>query len=117
MPSMPPKPCTKPGCTAFSTKGSRCDRHQVKWDPARGSKGSRYGNDWPKIRMAVLDRDDYQCVSCAKKGYVRAANEVDHITPKSLGGDDSFKNLQSLCKQCHTKKTAKEASEARRAMQ
>ena len=34
--------------------------------------------------------------------------EVDHITPVHLGGETEPVNLQTLCKKCHSKKTAKE---------
>jgi 5-methylcytosine-specific restriction protein A len=40
------------------------------------------------------------------EGEVVAATEVDHITPKREGGKDRWDNLQSLCKACHSKKTA-----------
>lgn len=37
-------------------------------------------------------------------GIVTPAVEVDHIIPKSLGGADSFENLQPLCTECHVRK-------------
>jgi RNA-directed DNA polymerase len=36
--------------------------------------------------------------------------EVDHIKPKSLGGKDTYDNLQLLHKHCHDTKTAKDGS-------
>jgi len=36
--------------------------------------------------------------------------EVDHITPKSLGGKDEYKNLQLLHKHCHDIKTTSDGS-------
>lgn len=39
-------------------------------------------------------------------GEVVTATEVDHIIPKRKGGKDRWENLQSLCKACHSKKTA-----------
>jgi len=36
--------------------------------------------------------------------------EVDHITPKSLGGKDEYTNLQLLHKHCHDTKTASDGS-------
>ena len=36
--------------------------------------------------------------------------EVDHITPKSLGGKDEYKNLQLLHRHCHDTKTASDGS-------
>jgi len=36
--------------------------------------------------------------------------EVDHITPKSLGGKDEYKNLQLLHRHCHDTKTVSDGS-------
>lgn len=36
--------------------------------------------------------------------------EVDHITPKSLGGKDEYKNLQLLHRHCHDTKTESDGS-------
>jgi RNA-directed DNA polymerase len=36
--------------------------------------------------------------------------EVDHITPKSLGGKDEYKNLQLLHRHCHDTKSASDGS-------
>ena len=41
-------------------------------------------------------------------GELVQANEVDHIIPKKHGGESEVSNLQSLCKNCHSKKTAVE---------
>jgi 5-methylcytosine-specific restriction endonuclease McrA len=40
--------------------------------------------------------------------------EIDHKTPRFLGGSDSDNNLQSLCGSCHTRKTNSESATARR---
>ena len=36
--------------------------------------------------------------------------ETDHIIPKSLGGKNSYSNLQLLHRHCHDKKTANDGS-------
>jgi 5-methylcytosine-specific restriction protein A len=43
------------------------------------------------------------CVVCGAP-----ATDVDHITPKRLGGRDDMANLQALCHSCHTRKTMRE---------
>lgn len=48
-------------------------------------------------------RSDPICRRCGK-----AAEVVDHIRPLSQGGQNTFENLQPLCKSCHDRKTATE---------
>lgn len=49
------------------------------------------------------------CQHCAERAIIKAAVHVDHIKPISQGGDpwDSA-NLQSLCHDCHNRKTAED---------
>jgi 5-methylcytosine-specific restriction protein A len=70
----------------------------------RGSAASRgYGRRWQKLRAAFLIQHP-QCAACHDP-----ANEVDHIIPHR--GNQAklydWDNLQSLCKPCHSKKTAR----------
>jgi len=39
---------------------------------------------------------------------------VDHILPKSQGGDDGMDNLQAICNECHETKTIEESGGKRR---
>ncbi len=51
------------------------------------------------------------CAACHDRGIIRAATEIDHIVPVSRnphGFWDFENNIQSLCRQCHEKKTAGE---------
>ena len=67
-----------------------------------------YGSGWEKLRKEALERDCYLCQPCQRAGRVTAAREVDHITPKARGGTDALRNLQSICRPCHTTKTARD---------
>ena len=60
---------------------------------------------WRAIRAEQLGHDPLCCV-CMAKGYVTAANEVDHIDGDSFNNAPS--NLQSLCKPHHSAKTVRE---------
>lgn len=70
---------------------------------------------WRKLRrwFLALDADKYPkwrcgalCWECKQAGRVTAATEVDHIVPREQGGSATDpKNLESLCKSCHSKKT------------
>ena len=72
-------------------------------DVYRGSASSRgYGARWRRLRRMQLNKAP-MCVRCGS-----AATEVDHITPRAAGGSDAFDNLQSMCKSCHSRKTAGE---------
>ena len=63
---------------------------------------------WRRLRLAVLLRDGRECQGkgCGKLlGYA----EVDHIKPVHLGGlPFDLANLQTLCRDCHQRKTAEE---------
>lgn len=67
-----------------------------------------YNSRWDRIRLQALKRDHYLCQPCQTKGRVTPAKEVDHIVPKSKGGTDDLTNLQSICIDCHTAKTAQD---------
>lgn len=56
-----------------------------------------------KIQMQPL------CEHCEKKGLVEAAKEIDHIVAIKDGGERlSIRNLQSLCRSCHSRKSVQE---------
>lgn len=80
-----------------------------RYDQSRKSAAARgYDHRWRKIRRAHLNKYPL-CAECKRNGIVRLANEVDHIRPHR-GNIDLFfdmDNLQSLCKSCHSSKTAK----------
>lgn len=106
--------CAESGCHR-TTRERRCPEHLVVWEreqrerakrmasgPKRKQTGHTYGRaGWRKIRAAQLKREP-QCRACGAK-----ASHVDHITPKRVGGGDESRNLQSLCRSCHSKKTGR----------
>lgn len=77
---------------------------------AIGSTTRTRGRAWMEIRKRVL-QDHPLCVHCRRKGILRVATEVDHITPLSMGGTDIESNLQALCYDCHKAKTTREAGQ------
>lgn len=50
-------------------------------------------------RRAVFVRDHFQCQYCGA-----AAENVDHIVPRSRGGGHTWENVVAACKACNTKK-------------
>lgn len=59
----------------------------------------------------VLLRDDYTCGYCGVKGGARMT--VDHVVPKSRGGESSWKNLVASCETCNSRKRDRTPEEAR----
>lgn len=83
---------------------------QAKPPVTRESPSKRgYDNNWRKIRAMQL-REFPLCANPhgLHDGPV-AATEVDHKRRLSRGGTHDPANLQSLCKPCHSRKTATEA--------
>jgi hypothetical protein len=37
--------------------------------------------------------------------------EADHVIPRGLNGKDSIRNMQTLCKKCHYRKTGEDNRE------
>jgi 5-methylcytosine-specific restriction endonuclease McrA len=56
----------------------------------------------PLTRENVHKRDNYQCVYCGIGG--RDKLTIDHVYPKSKGGEDSWENLVSACFSCNSEK-------------
>lgn len=102
----PDAACTVCGWTrAKVTRESKQER-----DKQRGTRTERgYDNEWLRLRERKLAADPL-CEECDKNGDVEFAVEVHHKIP-FRGKNDSlrldYSNLQSLCKRCHSRKTAK----------
>jgi 5-methylcytosine-specific restriction enzyme A len=106
----PYKPCPYPGCPAkIPAEAKHCDEHKrmisKEYEASRGSSYARgYRKRWDLVAKAHLMKYP-ECVKCG-----RPAEEVDHIKPHK--GDQRLfwdaKNMQSLCKVCHSRKTAEE---------
>lgn len=112
MPSLPPRMCCVPGCTAYAIAGKgRCAAHARKplTDYREKTNAMYKTGRWREKRRRQLDREPL-CRECRKEHKLTQATEVDHIVPhkgdKTLFFDDH--NLQSLCHKCHSIKTARE---------
>ncbi|MGX9346374.1 HNH endonuclease [Microbacterium sp. KNMS] len=64
------------------------------------SAGSSRGARWEAVRLAVLDRDGWQCQYCHKHLEGTDAT-ADHIIPKNAGGTDDLDNLVASCRRCN----------------
>lgn len=74
-------------------------RGEAIWQHRRRSRQAVPG----MIRYEVLKRASYRCELCGISAEKKAL-EVDHITPKNWGGQDSINNYQALCYTCNAQK-------------
>lgn len=115
--------CLSKGCKAIHRNGNGyCDQHQEQaqkakqefWDKrnkarkAAGVQDRMRGRALQRVRKMHLAENPL-CVMCAKKGIVRLATQLDHITALVNGGQDfnadGGQNRQGLCEPCHAAKT------------
>lgn len=50
-------------------------------------------------RRAVFIRDGHKCQYCGA-----AAENIDHVTPRSMGGQHIWENVVACCKRCNARK-------------
>lgn len=63
----------------------------------------------PLNRRNVLRRDRYTCQYCGRQG---SELTVDHVLPKSRGGQSTWENLVAACRPCNLKKGDRTPEEA-----
>lgn len=59
-------------------------------------------------RHNIMRRDQYQCLYCGSTKNLT----LDHLIPKSRGGNSSWTNLATACMRCNTKKGDRTPEEA-----
>lgn len=62
----------------------------------------------PLSRRGVFIRDDHTCQYCGK-----AAENVDHVQPRSRGGAHVWENVAASCTRCNARKKDRTPEEAR----
>lgn len=109
--------CREPLCVRYAVNGSPyCAEHATAY--ARVFRSAEHRKEaarlyrsgqWLALRRVQLSLQPF-CVLCQRAGRYTLAGEVDHIVPhrnnEALFYDPL--NLQSLCHQCHSLKTARE---------
>lgn len=58
-------------------------------------------------RIGVLERDSFACAYCG-----RVADTIDHVIPRSRGGEDSWENCVAACASCNGRKDNRTPGEA-----
>lgn len=92
------------------TLKSRCadchTGHERQRDQRRGSPQARgYGSDWQRVSREQRRREP-QCRHCGWPGSPENPLQADHIVPKEEAGRNDPSNLQTLCRDCHNRKSA-----------
>ncbi len=111
--------CNEHGCPEIVPPGqSRCTRHRRSQDRAWEKRTQReaqphravYRDDrWPALKVQVRREEPYCRAGCG-----RPTTDVDHIVAVQDGGAPFDRgNLQGLCKQHHSEKTAREVNDRR----
>lgn len=62
-------------------------------------------------RKNILMRDRYTCQYC-QKTFPASDMTLDHVVPRSRGGDSSWENLVACCHHCNNKKGSRTPEEA-----
>jgi 5-methylcytosine-specific restriction endonuclease McrA len=62
-------------------------------------------------RRNLMIRDQHQCQYCGRRPALRELN-VDHVIPRSRGGQDSWENLVVSCRTCNLRKGRRTPVEA-----
>lgn len=117
MPSKSFRKCGMLGCFTLS-KDNYCDvhkkehrKHNDRWYNLHreDDKEVRFykSKEWKRLRLQVLQRDNYLCQHCLIDGKLIPANVVDHVIPVKEDWNLTLEinNLQVLCASCHNKKT------------
>lgn len=58
-----------------------------------------YRRSAPLTRRAVLERDGHRCAYCSGR-----AESVDHVIPRSRGGEHGWTNVVAACARCNHRK-------------
>lgn len=73
-----------------------------------GSYRPSVSEDCIVSKKTIFARDEYSCVYCGKSS---GKMTIDHVTPRSKGGDDSWGNMVSSCSPCNALKADKSLKE------
>lgn len=103
-------------CRAIGRDSSRAAakvRERLRYGKSGYSAATRCGGKIERVsRIKVFDAAGWKCRACGvdtprsllKDSRHRDAPTLDHIVPKSMGGDHTYENLQCLCRSCNSKK-------------
>lgn len=91
---------------AWECRRDRQEDRKTSTERMRRWRQERGGNEraWAALRQEILARDDNRCTRCGATDGLHC----DHIISLAHGGDNDPDNLTTLCRRCHSSKTASE---------
>jgi hypothetical protein len=98
----------------FFALGDDGYHHRGRYFPTRHGRvtrpdgGRKMPGYWRRLRVWVLQRDNFTCQYCQE---TPDRLECDHVVPVSRGGSDEPDNLVAACKPCNASKKDKLISE------
>ncbi len=103
------RPCSRPLCPEL-VSGGYCAAHGREVDEDRGTADERgYNTKWRRIRAQYIKSrgPNPRCDECGRTAEEAGGPlEVDHIDGRGPRGNNAWSNLQLLCKEDHSRKTA-----------
>lgn len=57
--------------------------------------------DWKLIAEKRKEIDGHRCVMCRSIGTMNNPLECHHITYRNIGNEDVYKDVMTLCRNCH----------------
>lgn len=102
-----------------SLKHVKVKSNESPYNPDSGiywnNRMSKY-SPFPSSTKYLLQIQRGKCPFCGEKFTMQDSLnwEIDHIVPRSAGGQNSYSNLQLLHKTCHIKKTRRDQSKYRK---
>lgn len=60
---------------------------------------------WIALRDMAFERDGYRCTYCGDEA---GPFEIDHITPRIRGGENTLENVTVACRRCNRSKKDRE---------
>lgn len=79
-------------------------RKHLEEDHSLPSETGSKRNPSAVMRSLILEFYERKCFGCGVAAS-RSRLTIDHIVPRSRGGDAAFRNLQPLCEECQQKKS------------
>lgn len=101
-------------CSSTDYVKVKVDKSPYDGDTVYWSTRLRTHPQMPNRKAKLLKQQKGKCPCCGLSFQEWDVLEVDHITPRAIGGKDEYKNLQLLHRHCHDEKTELDLKEIRK---